>query len=281
MVDKRDSVIEMHYRELTDFFICSQRESNDLPELLQILCLRTLVEYRFEGMVLCSLDKDGILRPQASFGMNLSTINFPIDGFSIHDSNPCADAIKAQSPIFIDNLANPPAPYRRLVELNIPSIFKGLVSIPLQTQSRVVGSILAFTLRPKIRNDHLISLLGAIGWALGERLTAQKHINLVPMPKLISDVTQVVHHNGQKELTERQLLILQMIADGRTNGDIADLLGYSESLIRQETIRIYAALGCTGRSEATQIYQRIYASKISETEGGPAKQSTSPTRQIS
>jgi DNA-binding CsgD family transcriptional regulator len=48
-------------------------------------------------------------------------------------------------------------------------------------------------------------------------------------------------------LTERQTLILQLIREGKHNHEIANLLGYSESLIRQETIAIYKKLGVSGR----------------------------------
>lgn len=57
-------------------------------------------------------------------------------------------------------------------------------------------------------------------------------------------------------LTQRQQLILKLIAEGRTNNDIADMLAYSESLIRQETIRIYDVLDCSGRLEAAEMYRK-------------------------
>jgi DNA-binding CsgD family transcriptional regulator len=50
-------------------------------------------------------------------------------------------------------------------------------------------------------------------------------------------------------LTPRQERILEMINDGKTNANIAAQLGYSESLIRQETIIIYRKLGVGGRRE--------------------------------
>lgn len=50
-------------------------------------------------------------------------------------------------------------------------------------------------------------------------------------------------------LTKRQDQILEMIKEGRTNASIASILGYSESLIRQETIIIYKKLGIAGRTE--------------------------------
>jgi DNA-binding CsgD family transcriptional regulator len=40
-----------------------------------------------------------------------------------------------------------------------------------------------------------------------------------------------------------------MIKDGKTNAHIAAQLGYSESLVRQETIIIYRKLGVGGRKE--------------------------------
>ncbi len=53
-------------------------------------------------------------------------------------------------------------------------------------------------------------------------------------------------------LTERQQLILGLIKEGKTNNFIADRLGYSESLIRQETMVIYQKLGVDGRREITK-----------------------------
>jgi DNA-binding CsgD family transcriptional regulator len=55
--------------------------------------------------------------------------------------------------------------------------------------------------------------------------------------------------HDSKVLTERQALIVELIKNDKTNGDIARELGYSESLIRQETIVIYRKLGISGRQD--------------------------------
>jgi DNA-binding CsgD family transcriptional regulator len=52
-----------------------------------------------------------------------------------------------------------------------------------------------------------------------------------------------------KNLTNRQEVILRLIKAQKTNAAIANELGYSESLIRQETIIIYRKLGVSGRKE--------------------------------
>ena len=55
-------------------------------------------------------------------------------------------------------------------------------------------------------------------------------------------------HYGEV-LTERQSQIVTMIKEGLTNGAIGLQLGYSESLIRHETISIYEKLGIEGRRQ--------------------------------
>jgi DNA-binding CsgD family transcriptional regulator len=50
-------------------------------------------------------------------------------------------------------------------------------------------------------------------------------------------------------LTARQVLIHNLLTHGYTNPEIAREIGYSESLVRQETITIYAFLGVSGRKE--------------------------------
>jgi len=58
-------------------------------------------------------------------------------------------------------------------------------------------------------------------------------------------------------LTERQAIVLGFMADGFTNAQIAQQLMLSESSIRQETVRIYRALGVRSRVEAAKKGQAL------------------------
>ncbi len=51
------------------------------------------------------------------------------------------------------------------------------------------------------------------------------------------------------ELTPRQKIILSHLEKGLTNPQIAQEIGYSESLVRHETIEIYSKLEVSGRKE--------------------------------
>ena len=64
------------------------------------------------------------------------------------------------------------------------------------------------------------------------------------------------------ELTERESQIESFIKEGLTNAQIADQLGYSESLIRQETVSIYRKLGVSGRKEL--LIRKLSEKKLGE-----------------
>jgi DNA-binding CsgD family transcriptional regulator len=54
------------------------------------------------------------------------------------------------------------------------------------------------------------------------------------------------------QLTQRQVLILRGMVEGKTNHELATELGFSVSTIRHETMRIYQALAVSDRKEAAK-----------------------------
>jgi DNA-binding CsgD family transcriptional regulator len=64
-----------------------------------------------------------------------------------------------------------------------------------------------------------------------------------------SQEKSAVKVSSATKLTARQVLIHNLLLHGYTNPEIAREIGYSESLVRQETIAIYAFLGVSGRKE--------------------------------
>ena len=82
--------------------------------------------------------------------------------------------------------------------------------------------------------DCICSLLTSFEWDFNARLGKKR--DLWFDEKLFS-------------FTEREERIVELIRLGKTNYEIAKELGYSESLIRQETVTIYRKLGVTGRKE--------------------------------
>ena len=57
---------------------------------------------------------------------------------------------------------------------------------------------------------------------------------------------------GNAQLSQRQILILRGMVEGKTNHELATELGFSVSTIRHETMRIYQALAGSDRKEAAK-----------------------------
>jgi len=68
------------------------------------------------------------------------------------------------------------------------------------------------------------------------------------VPEMVKD--REVAATGQ--LTDRQYEILLYMAKGKTNMEIAEILILSESSIKQESVKIFRALGVANRQDAVK-----------------------------
>ena len=73
-------------------------------------------------------------------------------------------------------------------------------------------------------------------------------VGSIGTPNLIADSRDA----GVNQLSQRQILILRGMVEGKTNHELATELGFSVSTIRHETMRIYQALAVSDRKEAAK-----------------------------
>ena len=146
---------------------------------------------------------------------------------------PDHDDVAARFPALAHGL---PAPHTasavRLLASGVP------VGALALTFDRAVGDI-----------DELSVVLATLGDLVGLYVARQWERQLRESPAL-STWTAPSDDSPRAELTPRQLLILELVAQGLSNGQVAFRIGYSESTVRQETIAIYRALDVSGRHEA-------------------------------
>lgn len=67
--------------------------------------------------------------------------------------------------------------------------------------------------------------------------------------RTLSSARELIDNSELQPLTQRQEKILELLRAGKTNKSIASLIGYSESLVRHETMIIYKKLRVEGRHE--------------------------------
>lgn len=67
--------------------------------------------------------------------------------------------------------------------------------------------------------------------------------------RTLSSARELIEQSELQPLTQRQEKILEMLRAGKTNKSIAQIIGYSESLVRHETMIIYKKMRVEGRHE--------------------------------
>ena len=156
--------------------------------------------------------------------------------------------------VWINTLPDWGQEYPLLEPYAVPGTERTFICLAIEKCATPVAVVGIFAL-PVIEIDGEIdAFLGAIANLLSLYLYSEEQLpSKVRGSRDRSLPLKVLQTNSV--LTERQLLILKLISENRTNVMISERLGYSESTIRQETIKIYAKLGCNGREEAADIYR--------------------------
>ena len=189
---------------------------------------------------LARLDDNLTLHHVASFGFSDKFIANN-SSFSLFINPVLNEAITSQTVM----IRNRDKEYLKLFADLIPdegdSLWKSTVFLPLLPNYAATIST-----RVSIEDREEVKLAFSILKTLINLLILQ----LIENPqKRTSNGSRKKKSDSGKELTERQALIIDLIRSGMTNIAIADRLGYSESLIRQETMVIYKKMGITGRRD--------------------------------
>ena len=125
---------------------------------------------------------------------------------------------------------------------------KAALAIPLLKDSVPVGA-LALVLDAGVKelplNESLIPILSKLGTYGLTSLSGGSN-------RSAGGYAGISREANGEDLTSRQIKILELMADGMVNVEIARELMLSESTIRQETVRIYRALGVPNRGEAAK-----------------------------
>lgn len=178
------------------------------------------------GCELFYLDSKSILRSVASYGLGAGQSK----DLSAWEDSLLSEAIREKrpvtGPIFADGI--------ELSVIAIPFVANG---VPVGLASVVVGEK-DYKINVADEMANLFLKLGAL------------YLESLDFGNM-SNGTGTISVNPE-DLTTRQMSILGHIENGLVNIEIAKILMLSESTIRQETVRIYRALGVGNRKEAVK-----------------------------
>jgi ATP/maltotriose-dependent transcriptional regulator MalT len=101
----------------------------------------------------------------------------------------------------------------------------------------------------------IAALFAALGIWLGLKITKKKEVLIVKEVQVPATLPFTLNEQRQKDLgiTRRELEILELIAQGMSNREIADKLFVSENTVKTHSSRLFDKLGAKRRTQAVQI----------------------------
>ena len=105
----------------------------------------------------------------------------------------------------------------------------------------------------------IAALFAALGIWLGLKITKKKEVLIVKEVPVPTALPFTLNEQRQKDLgiTRRELEILELIAHGMSNREIADKLFVSENTVKTHSSRLFDKLGAKRRTQAVQIGKEI------------------------
>lgn len=219
------------------------RQPKSYNEIAQFLVMNTFSEESFLTIYIGELTETGVVCALGGFGWDAveyaSFIDLPIQA-----KYPLTDAIRTNEVIVLKHDAEFKRDYPLMAELKTSVEWVSGVAIPVYP----IGGMALYSTKEITLNESMKVFFVAIGSLLG--LYASR------LPSSLVEVAISVKQKidlPQVPLTDRQFVIAGLLEQGFNNAQIAAEIGYSESLIRQETVAIYRKLQVTGRKAMQAI----------------------------
>ena len=178
------------------------------------------------GVEMYYLDSSSTLRPVARYGL---AVNGDKE-LSAWDDSPLSEAIREKRMVILETSNSEGTS----AIIAVPFISNGIPTGLIALRTEKTGDTPAFSQEAL----EALQKLGAF------------YLQTLDFGRIGNGTGPIAINPG--DLTSRQLTILEHIEDGLVNLEIAKILMLSESTIRQETVRIYRALGVGNRQEAVK-----------------------------
>ncbi|MDO8390209.1 MAG: LuxR C-terminal-related transcriptional regulator [Actinomycetota bacterium] len=234
------------------------RPSGD--QIAQHLVFKVLTAHAPRAAVISRVSGAGTLRAVGSFGLEGRSLD-PYRRLSLWTSSPMSDAFRTGGPVILATADAVLHAYPDHLSANEPT--ETFAAWPLSLPVQRVGAVQISFARPPDPNA-LYTDVSAIAAILALYVSLMEAPDVDPQDRAAASGPVVrtdadgrpdaEHPGGRRNvplvLTRRQLWIVELLADGLTNVQIAKRVKFSESTVRQETMVIYRYFGVSGREAA-------------------------------
>lgn len=204
----------------------------EVDALCQFLALKTLSFLEPSSLYINKLDKNGKVKTITTFGLE-NDVKESWSEYSFSENLPANDAMRSDTMIWLADQHDWENHYPELAQYQNDKNAKTFIGVPIDVPGSAIGSIGIMSKKVIAQSPEVTSFL----WIVGSLVT-------------LSLSNSQVEESVEESLTRRQIEILEFLGQEYSNREISKELGFSESTIRHETMRIYEILKVTGRKEA-------------------------------
>lgn len=229
---------------------------HELEETLKYLTLFTFAPLGCVGTFLSVIKLDGTAELICKFGLRKDIFDYFPTQISLSEDNPITSAVRNRTLVWIDETPNWGDSNTKMRNQEIESMVTSFICWPIERNRAPVATLSAFCSAEIDRTAEVSAFVKAINSIFSiffNRLN--NDMKDLHKDEAILNSARLVFEG--RKLTERQYQILELMAQEKTNLAISQILGFSESTIRQESIRIYEKLRCDGRKEAAMLFNEI------------------------
>ena len=211
--------------------------------LCQFLVVKTLAFLNPLGAYFNKLHPDGFVRSICACGIPQDAQD-SWGALPFSEEVPGHDAMRSEKMIWLADSSDWVNQYPDLAKYMVIDQLNTFIAIPIDVPGAAVASIGVMSKTVHKQSKEVTSFLWTVGGLVSLFFSTHEQ----------KDETE--------HLSPRQIEILEFMRDSYTNPEIAKELGFSESTIRHETMKIYEILKVAGRKEAinTAINQNLIKS---------------------
>ena len=239
------SVLMNAISELSEYL---SRPEITTAQLSQFLILKTLQPIKANQIFISRLHPDGMVRPIDAFGYTDDQMSGWRE-FPLTEKLPVTDAIRNDQLVWLADSSDWHREYPELAKYPGDLATNTFISISIDIYGAPAGALGIMSQSQVQPTPELISFISAVGGMVAlclSRINEGRYAQIVRGP---------INMN-QNFLSPRQMRILELMAQDYTNPQIGKELGFSESTVRQESMRIYQILQVSGRKEAINEARR-------------------------
>lgn len=235
--------IQVRFDLINDLVGFLNNPSLKVEDITKYLTLKTFHLYGAYSVYIYKLNTDANLELVNNFGQD-EEMNAGWRIVPLSHNLPATDAVKEDRMVWLADHRDWEEFYPHLIEYPDSAGLKTLINFPLHITSAPIGVLGIMCENENKATPEDNSFVSIVSGLISLHISKQQN-----------RAAQLEERGAY--LTKRQIAIIEMMSQQMTNIQIARELGYSESTVRHESMRIYEILQANGRREAVVLARKL------------------------